>query len=382
MRCIQIITSIEDESKGPSYSVVRLAEALAARGLRSGMMSLAESPGCQEINGVEDERFAAVPGLLKTHLSPSRDLARALEMAAADGALMHVHGLWRMPNVYPGRIAARTGAPLVLSPRGMLAAPAFEFSARQKKLFWALFQRRAVRAVTCFHATAMSEVEDIRAFGLDAPVAVIPNGIDIADAAPRADQDSPATRELLSLGRVHPKKGIDRLLRAWALLGEARAGWTLRIVGPSEAGHGEELQTLAHDLGLTNVTFEGPLHGLAKVAAFARAELFVLPTRNENFGMVVAEALAQGTPVISTVGAPWEGLVRESCGWWVDHGPEPLAAALTEAMALTDADRREMGARGRNWMRRDFSWAAIGDKMNRLYHWCSGKGERPEFVVT
>lgn len=380
---VQIVGSIEDKNAGPSYSVVRLAEALAARGGRSVLMSLADTVGECVSGGVQYQRFRTDPGPipLPGQLLPSRMLAQAVSAAAAEGALLHVHGLWRMPNVYPGLTAKRTGTPLVVSPRGMLGPAALQFSKLQKQVFWQLFQKRALQRVTCFHATAQSEVEDIRTFGLTAPVAVIPNGIDVADTARTAARpDGP--RQVLHLGRIHPKKGIDRLLRAWALLERLSDGWELRIVGPSEGGHAEVLERLAGELGLANVRFEAPLHGAAKAAAYAGAELFVLPTLHENFGMVVAEALAQGTPVISTVGAPWQRLVTERCGWWVEHGPDPLAAALREAMALSDGARAHMGARGRDWMRRDYSWTSIADRMDRLYRWCGGDGELPEFVVT
>jgi glycosyltransferase involved in cell wall biosynthesis len=284
-----------------------------------------------------------------------------------------------MPNVYPGRAARRHGAPLVLSPRGMLGAAALAFSARQKRLFWRLAQSRAVAPVRCFHATSEAELADIRAFGLTAPVAVIPNGIDLPATLPEA----PRAREVLHLGRIHPKKGIDRLLAAWALVAAEFPDWRLRIVGPSEGGHAEDLEALAARLSLgESVRFDGPLYGADKQAAYRRAALFVLPTRHENFGMVVAEALALGTPVISTQGAPWQGLEREGCGWWIDHGPETMAVALRDALARPPEVLAAMGARGRDWMARDFGWEGIAMRMAEVYAWCRGQGERPECVVT
>ena len=297
------------------------------------------------------------------------------------GKVLHIHGLWRMPNVYPGFAAARAGAPLVLSPRGMLGSPALAFSKQQKKLFWHIWQRRALRALDCIHVTAASELEDVRAFGLKTPAALIPNGIDVPKHPLTVTKQDKASRQVLHLGRIHPKKGIDRLLRAWSHIDDSRANWELRIIGPSEGGYLEELKALALQLKLKNVSFEGPIYGEEKQQAYANADLFVLPTLHENFGMVVAEALAQGTPVISTKGAPWEGLIAERCGWWIEHGPDALAAAITDAMALSSEERLRMGARGRDWMRRDFSWDAIAEKMEGVYQWCAGQGDRPECVV-
>lgn len=384
IQCVQVVGSIEDESAGPSYSVVRLAEALAARGSHSVLMSLSDSSGDTCSKGVRFRRFLtdAGPLPLPRQIAPSRTMARAIASAAAEGAVMHTHGLWRMPNVYPGLAARRTGTPFVVAPRGMLGPAALQFSRRQKQLFWHLFQKRALASVTCFHATAVSELEDIRAFGLKAPVAVIPNGIDVTESLEMRWRRGTKPRQVLYLGRLHAKKGIDRLLHAWSKLDQVNMSWELRIVGPSERGHLQELEKLARKLDLVNVCFDGPLHGLAKAEAYASADLFVLPTLHENFGMVVAEALSNGTPVISSIGAPWKGLVDERCGWWIEHGVEPLAATLREAMGLSDSVRAEMGARGRAWMERDFSWTAIAEKMDQLYRWCAGNGDQPDFVIT
>jgi glycosyltransferase involved in cell wall biosynthesis len=107
----------------------------------------------------------------------------------------------------------------------------------------------------------------------------------------------------------------------------------------------------------------------------------VLPTLNENFAMTVAESLAAATPVISTRGAPWAGLEGERCGWWIEHGIEPLAAALQEAMTLPRPELHAMGRRGRAWMERDFGWDAIARKMSGVYSWLADRADRPESVT-
>lgn len=370
----QIVASVDDEASGPSYSVTSLAASLRRRGLDSAVMAVGRRPSEPGLQ-VFEQQFIGLP--VAKRLMTSRGLSRAIDKAAEQGAVLHSHGLWLMPNLYPARAVQRHGVTLVVSPRGMLGEVPLEFSARRKRLLWALAQRRALELAACFHATSFEEAEDIRRAGLTAPVAVIPNGIDIPAGAPAA-----GARTVLHLGRLHPKKGIDQLIAAWVRVADRHPDWALRIVGPSEIGCRAELEAQVHDLRAPRVTFDGPLFGADKLAAYRTAGLFVLPTLNENFGMVVAEALAAGIPAICTKGAPWAGLETEGCGWWTDHGPEPMAAALDAALALPDAERAAMGARGRSWMARDFGWDGVASQMAQVYAWCLGQVDRPGCVVT
>lgn len=371
--CRQVIASIDDEAAGPSYSVTSLAAALRGLGHNSAVMAVgrrAAEPGLE----IFAQDFAGVP--VADRLMASGGLARALNSAAGQGAVLHGHGLWLLPNLLPARAARRYGVPLVVSPRGMLASEALAFSTLSKRAIWALGQRRALQTARCFHATSEAECEDIRRVGLTAPIAVIPNGIDIPAGDP-----APGLRTVLHLGRLHPKKGIDRLVAAWVQVAHRHPDWRLRIVGPSEIGCRAALERQVQALGAPRVHFDGALFGDEKLAAYRQAGLFVLPTLNENFGMVVAEALAAGVPAICTRGAPWQGLETERCGWWTDHGPDAMAAALDAALSLPDAERTAMGARGRAWMQRDFGWDGIAQRMAEVYVWCLGKGDRPGCII-
>lgn len=153
------------------------------------------------------------------------------------------------------------------------------------------------------------------------------------------------------------------------------------IIGPSEREYMDELKALAQQLKIKNVRFDGPIYGDEKQEAYANADVFVLPTLHENFGMVIAEALAQRTPVISSKGAPWEGLITERCGWWIEHGSDALAAPIMEATPLSSEELLKMGSLGRDWMRRNFSWGAIAEKMEGIYQRCTGQGKRLGCVV-
>jgi glycosyltransferase involved in cell wall biosynthesis len=211
-------------------------------------------------------------------------------------------------------------------------------------------------------------------------------------------------RTALFLSRIHPKKGLPLLLEVWARL--RPQGWQLRIVGPDEGGHLAELKRLCEKLGLEwedeaniehrrgdegdslastpterrykaeqvtdpfniqhskfNILFSGPLDGEEKWRAYRAADLFVLPTYSENFGIAVAEALACSVPVITTTGAPWAGLLDRRCGWWVAPEVDAIGRALEEAIGMNDAEREAMGGRGAVWVREDFVWEGIARRV-------------------
>jgi glycosyltransferase involved in cell wall biosynthesis len=383
LRAAHVIAGLEAGYGGPSYSVPRLCAALTAAGVDTTLLSIGECSGSRHHADGGAYKSCSFeidhPSLpVLRDLRVSSGLSRALRAAAPSVDAVHNHGLWLMPNVQAGWATKRAKTPLIVAPRGMLASAALAFSSRKKRLFWALFQGSAIRHAACFHATSYQEYQEIRGFGVTCAVAVIPNGIDLPTTS--GPIETPTNRTALTLGRIHPKKGLDRLLHAWARVEDHHPGWKLRIIGPAEHGHDVELRALATHLEIVNVSIEPPIYNDEKYVAFRGADFFVLPSLNENFGLTVAESLAAGTPVISTKGAPWSGLESERCGWWIDHGVEPLAAALQRAMSLPSEELSVMGARGRAWMARDYGWNAIAMRTMELYSWVSRGAERPNFV--
>jgi glycosyltransferase involved in cell wall biosynthesis len=385
LRAAHVIAGLDPAYGGPSYSVPRLCEALAGAGAEAMLLSVAEKEDVERdtyCKGYRDCRFtwdyAHIPILRR--LRSSEGLSSALRDVASTADVIHNHGLWLMPNVRAAEAAASGSTPLVISPRGMLAPAALAFSRLKKRAFWQLLQGPAIRGAACLHATSDQEYEEIRTLGLANPIAIIPNGMDLPELSARSTTGLVGERIVLSLGRLHPKKGLPRLLHAWSKVEAGFPDWRLKIVGPPEVGHDGELRALARALGLARVCIEGPIYGDAKTVAYREADIFVMSTLTENFGLTVAEALAAGTPVISTKGAPWSGLEREGCGWWIDHGVEPLASALADAMALARGILKAMGDKGRAWIARDFSWDRIAHDMLDVYLWLSRSAEPPPTI--
>jgi len=375
VRTVHVVPNIADEASGHAVSVVRLCQALADAGeaVRLAVLDLGPSPS--KLAFVEAFPLGRGPRRLGFSPAMRRWLCAAARSGEAD--LIHSHSLWMMPTVYPGWAARAGKRHLVVSPRGTLSAQALRVSAHVKRVFWPLVQRPALARAACFHATCETEYEDIRRAGFRQPVCIIPNGIDV----PKLERPSAgARRTLLFLGRIHPIKGIDTLLHAWRRVASRFPEWDLVVAGPDNRGYLERMEALAAGLELSRVEFCGPLFGEEKLRAYRAAELFVLPSHSENFGMTVVEALAAGTPAIVTRGAPWQGLERHGAGWWIDDGVDPLAAALSVAMAESRDALRARGVRGRDWMLRDFAWTRVGSMMDRTYRWLLEGGTAPPWV--
>lgn len=364
---------------GVAAVVEALSRNVAEKGIDVRAFGLEEndvSDTADEWEGAPADRFRVLGPRL---LGYSSTMSKAIIQWAPD--LAHIHGLWTHPSRSVLQWSRATYKPYVVSPHGMLAAEALKFSPRKKRIVRWLFQDAVLSGAGMLHATSEQEVEEIRVFGLSQPVALIPNGIDIPEA-PQKNELLRKSPFVLSLGRIHPKKALDRLIRAWALVSIKFPEWRLKIVGPSEIGYADELKQLAKTMNLDSVEISGPVFGEDKIKLLVDAEIFALSTLNENFALTVTESLSVGTPVISTKGAPWRGLIEERCGWWIDHGHEAMAAALGEAMSLSPKARRMMGARGRSWMVRDFSWDTIATQMAEAYYWLARGGSRPLFIHT
>ena len=376
MRIHHVIANALAKHGGPSVVVNALCREQAALGHQVTLHSLAplpeEPPEGYVSRGYHWSRVARRIGV-------SVDMPLALRAAAESGEIMHVHGLWMLPNWWPAWAARGTGCRLVCSPHGMLETWALERHRLAKRALWWLAQRRALAAAGLLHATAERELENLRRQGLSAPAALIPNGV----TAPDADQIahfSGSPRTLLVLCRLHPVKGIDQLLRAWVGVQAEFPSWQLRIVGPDSDGHAAELSQLAAALRAERVSFDGPLFGEAKEAAFRDAQLYILPTHSENFGIGVAEALSYGLPAIVGRGAPWQGLEREGAGHWIDNRPESIAACLREALTRSPEELRAQGQRGRAWMLREFSWRKSAEETLAAYRWLREGGDPPHSI--
>lgn len=280
--------------------------------------------------------------------------------------ILHDNGIWMPHNHSLAKLAAHYNLPRMVSTRGMLEPWAMAHKRMKKRLAWLAYQKRDLNRAATLHATADSEAGAIVNLGLLPKVVVLPNGVDIPTAAASHARAPDQPRTALFLSRIHPKKGLDRLIDAW---NAARPrGWRLRIAGPGAPGYCDEVARRIARAGLERqVSLAGPLYGAAKTRAFISADAFLLPSYSENFGIVVAEALAHGVPVLTTTATPWQALESENCGWRVPPTSAAIATGLAEVVAASDETRKAMGLRGRALVKRQFAWRAIAKNMRASY---------------
>lgn len=386
IRVIQTTGGLDARYGGPSGSITTLCDALAAVGVQVDLVSAVNKR-------VDGEPILPTSANVRTWIEPAwqagrlryypsyADRMRTLLGSGqrSEAIVVHDNGLWGHFNRCAWQVARSFRLPYLLSPRGMIEPWTLHTKRLRKSVAMALYQRKILETVTLFVATAEPEYRSIRSAGFRNPVAIVPNGIALRDRGVLSERPtSKDERVILFLSRVHPKKGLLSLVDAWAEVD--RRGWKLLIAGPDEEGHLAAVLGRVRLRGVADsVTYIGAVADEAKSALYQRADLFVLPTFSENFGLVVAEALAHGVPVITTKGAPWRDLETHGCGWWIDIGVGPLAAALREAMSKTDEERRAMGDAGRVYVRR-YEWTKIGQQMRETYEWILGHRERPDWV--
>lgn len=350
MRILHTVASLHSDSGGPARSVPGLAKATAKSGVSVSLWSEQIPEGYQPPEGVELHH-----GSLDDAMKQSGSID-----------LVHDHGLWLPVNHRIAGLTKNLDIPRMTSPRGMLEPWALNHRKWKKKIAWALYQKRDLQNAAALHATAESEARQFRALGLKQPSYVVANGVDIPAFPDLQPAIVEGEKTCLFLSRIHPKKGLPMLVEAWASV--RPEGWKMLVVGPDERGHRDEILALTKAAGLEGCwEFSDPLEGDAKWLAIRSASLFVLPTFSENFGIVVAESLAACVPVITTTGAPWHGLLENRCGWWIEPDVEQLSRSLAEATSMDAGELKKMGARGREWVEKDFAWQAIGEQMSQAY---------------
>ncbi|MBX3437495.1 MAG: glycosyltransferase [Planctomycetaceae bacterium] len=335
-------------------------------------------------------RWISRKGMWIGGLSWSPQLKPVMRRAVAEHDIVHNHSLWMLPNSYSARAAFTLHKPLIITAHGALEPWALSNASWKKQLVGAMFQRSELLRADCLQTNSRAEIDGLRRYGITAPVAVIPNGVDL----PVLDQ--PAARHLLEarhpdlankrwilfMARLHVKKGIEHLLRAWAQLAASHPDWQLVVAGPDngfEAASKAIVSSLSID---SRVTFTGNLQGDLSRAARQGAEIFAQPSFSEGFSMAILEAMASRCPVLITPGCNFPEAADAGAGLIVAPDVESTADGLARLLEMSDAERQQMGERGRQLIERGFTWDRVAKKTLELYRWTLSGGPSPDFVAT
>jgi glycosyltransferase involved in cell wall biosynthesis len=375
-----------------------------AGGLFQSVRGLAKSVTCASASarvfGISDEQSAVdlqdwQPLSVETFRPQFRAWGYSNQLVpallGADLDILSTHGLWKYCSVASQRWHRRTGRPYIVHPEGMLESWALQNAKWKKRIAALLYEDRHLRGAACLRALCEAEAQSIRAYGLHNPICVIPSGIDlpetIENSTPESDNSILQTiaqnrKILLYLGRLHPKKNLANLIRAWKQALDSdpsmAKSWILAIAGWSESAYEQKLKELA---AMPSVSFLGAQFGAEKNACYRACDAFIMPSLSEGLPMTVLEAWAYAKPVLMTLECNLPEGFGAGAALQIGTGPEEIAAGLKQVIEMSGDDRRAMGNRGRNLVETKFSWPRIGEQMCSVYEWVFGGGALPEVIV-
>jgi poly(glycerol-phosphate) alpha-glucosyltransferase len=328
--------------------------------------------------------FGYAPGILRKLMATNPDL-------------VHVHGLWKYSSVVAVSWSHRWSKPFIVSPHGMLDAWALKNSAWRKGLAWAVYERRHLREASCIRALCQAEAQAIQALGLRKPICIIPNGVDVPERVKEAPSRLcnvhingalPGAKILLYLGRIHPKKGLGMLLRAWAETPRPRE-WKLVMAGWDQAGHEACLKRLADELGIrwadaidnprspASVFFVGPKVGPNKRKWLRGCDAAVLPSYSEGLPMAILEAWAHGKPVLITPQCHLPEGLDVGAAISIQPDSHAIGRGLQQLFGADLEVLKRMGARGRELVQSRFGWPGIVGDLREVYRWLVKGGSKP-----
>ncbi|RGP16796.1 glycosyltransferase [Parabacteroides gordonii] len=374
MKIIHVISSMSTACGGPAYTTLLTLQGTRALGMDVTVLTNQPAPGEETVSDNPSICYLPRPRFHEKRWGYSKAIPLELNSKENEANVYHIQGLWQYAGYATAKFAWYQGFHYMITLHGTLYPQALAHSSLIKKIALNMYQRRQLQQADCIHVTCREEMEHYRALGFTNPVAVVPNPMEISDIENPFEKKK---KRVGYLGRLHPVKGVDRLLKVWKNLHEFGE---LLIMGDGEPDYVAFLKKEAEHLQLSNISFVGWVSGIEKNRLLASLTCLVVPSDFENFGMIVPEALLQKVPVIASTGSPWDVLKTYRCGWWVSNEVAALGEAVREALSLDEEELQAMGKRGRQLVLDKYSVDVVSRQMEQLYAWVAGQGDKPEFV--
>lgn len=387
MKVLQTIPYMLSSQGGPSTCTCDLLEGLYDVGSSTDLLTSRPVGSDETVLGINRPWMKTVACDYKTPLALSKNTDEFLMESNYD--LYHANTLWLYPVHATCNFARKAGKPYVLSTHGMLYPTALAVSGWKKKLMGTLWYNKDIQQATCLHATCLQEMEYIRLYGYKGPIAVIPNAVVFPTGVKtkkNKERKEGERKQIGFLGRLHPIKKVEKVIYAINLLPvDLKKQISLQIMGKYDEAYEQWLKDEVQRLGLNEcVEFVGFVSGKEKYNRLAKLSALMVPSAQENFGMIVPEALICSTPVYASLGTPWAELNEYKAGWWKNNDPTTIADVIQEILSMSDSELLEMGINGRSLMEKKYEQHKVAAMMKRLYEWILleklNPHTKPEFV--
>ena len=374
MKVLQTIVSFGSHDGGTSTCTYDLLSTINRIGYSTDLLTLQSA----DLMGNGEVWMKVLSNDAITPYGYSRNIQCFLEQS--DYELYHTNGMWMYCNHETCRIARKKNRPYIITPHGMLYPQALARSAWKKKLMLTMGGvNKDLELADCIHCTCMEEMKHYRDLGYKNPVAVIPNPVPIPSFINELTNERKIKR-IGFLGRLHPRKNVEALLDAWILLEAKVKDAQLVIMGKGDFAYEKILKEKVKQSGLMNVEFAGFVNGREKLERLASLTALCVPSDFENFGMIVTEALSVGTPVIASLGTPWQELNTEHCGYWIDNDVQTLTKTIENVLSLSEDEIICMGVNGKRLVQERYQDTQVAKMMIQLYDWLIAGSGKPQFV--
>jgi len=391
MNIEHILAIFSPEHGGPTISICKSVLGQATRGHKVGLRVLEGYPHtspAMRLNSVVDQQIFPVAIPIVSCRSPK---LKAFLKREPSPDLYHLHGTWPLPSKYGADEARKRGIPYIVEMMGGYQPHELACKPWRKYLFRKCFLDRMLHQASCIHTNSKLEMEQLIELGFRGPFAPIPVGFD-TEAATELERKLDGTppefatqwktsRFVLFLARLHPNKGIEILLEAWARLAKDFPDVRMLVAGPGNPDYKSELMARTKSIADGRVDFLNFVTELEKAWLYKNAFVYCLPSFGENFGATIQDALGFGTPVVTTRRTPWQDIEKQGVGWLAEPNVSSAEEKLRQALNLGNADRALVAEKARKWIRREFSLNEVINKQIRLYEWLCG-GQRPDFVIS